>query len=296
MLTAVKSSFFMLAHREHTIVQELARLFIQRDKWITMMLQNVQQFISSKELLWAWTSRTIRGRYQQSMLGWLWALIQPVATVAIFTLIFTRFVPVDTGDTPYILFSYVAVVPWTLLATSLTDMTQSLVQNMNLVTKIYFPREVLPVAAMLARLMDFGVAITLYILLILFYQVPISPIVLLYLPIILVTQLALIMGLGLAFAAMNVFYRDVQPLLTLGIQIWFYASPIIYPVSLVPEQLRPIYYLNPMTGLLEGYRSVLLYQQAPGPSLLVAAGVASLIFVAGYWFFKRVEFQFADIV
>jgi lipopolysaccharide transport system permease protein len=109
-------------------------------------------------------------------------------------------------------------------------------------------------------------------------------------------QLALILGLGLACAAMNVFYRDVQPLLTLGIQIWFYASPIIYPVSLVPEQLRPFYYINPMAGVLEAYRNVIIYGRVPGPSLLLSAAVASIAFIAGYWFFKRAEFLFADTV
>lgn len=261
-----------------------------------MLASAVQQLVVSKELIWAWTGRTIRGRYQQSALGWLWAIIQPTASVAIFTLIFTRFVPVDTGDTPYILFSYVAVVPWTFLSASITDMTQSLVQNMNLVAKVYFPREVLPIASMLARLMDLGIAIVLLILLMVVYQVPFFPLGLLYLPLILATQVVLIMGVGIACAAMNVFYRDVQPLLTLGIQIWFYASPIIYPIDLVPEHLRSFYFLNPMAGILEAYRDVLLEGSEPGSSLLISAVTASVIFVAGYWFFKRVEFQFADIV
>ncbi len=260
------------------------------------MVYNVQQFLSAKDLLWAWTSRTIRGRYQQSLLGWLWAVVQPAATVAIFTLIFTRFVPIDTDGIPYILFSYAAVAPWTLLSASLSDMVQSLVQNMNLVTKIYFPREVLPIAAMFARLMDFGIALLLLVLLLVFYRVPVFPAGLLYLPIILSIQLALILGLGLACAAMNVFYRDVQPLLTLGIQLWFYASPVIYPITRVPEQLRPFYYLNPMAGILEAYRSVLLHGQAPDSFLLFSAISAGVTLLAGYTFFKRVEFQFADIV
>lgn len=260
------------------------------------MVENVQQFVSSRDLLWAWTDRTIRGRYQQSLLAWLWAVVQPVATVAIFTLIFTRFVPIDTQGIPYVVFSYTAVVPWTLLAASLNDMVHALVQNMNLVTKIYFPREILPVAAVLARLMDFGIAFLLLIGLLLFYQMPIVAGALLYIPLILAIQLALILGLGLACAAMNIFYRDVQPLLTLGLQIWFYASPIIYPISQVPATLRPYYYLNPMAGILTAYRDVLLYGQAPGVSLIPSAIIASSIFIGGFWFFKRVEFQFADIV
>lgn len=250
----------------------------------------------ARDLLWAWTGRNIRARYQQSSLGWLWAIIQPAAQVAIFSLIFTLFVRVDTGDIPYPVFSFVAVVPWTLLAASLTDMSQSLVVNMGLVTKIYFPREVLPIAALLARLMDFGVSAGLLVILMLFYQMSPDPVGLLFLPLILVIQLTLILGLGLASAAGNVFFRDVQSLLTLVLQVWFYASPIIYPVNMVPEYLRPYYYLNPMAGVIEAYRDVLLNGQAPGAYLIPSALMSLVIFLLGYWFFKRVEFQFADIV
>lgn len=260
------------------------------------MITQAGQLIRARDLIWAWTARTLRGRYQQSALGWLWAIVQPVATVAIFTVIFTRFVPVDTSGVPYILFSYTAVVPWTLLATSITDMAISLVQNMNLVGKIYFPREVLPISVLLARLVDFGISILLLAVLVLFYQRPISFAGLLYLPLILGIQLVLILGLGIGSAALNVFYRDVDPLLKLGVQIWFYASPIIYPMSLVPENWQWLYFLNPMAGVIEGYRDVLIYNRVPGIYLLPSAVVASLIFLIGYWFFKRVEFQFADII
>jgi lipopolysaccharide transport system permease protein len=252
--------------------------------------------ITISDLLLAWTGRTIRGRYQQSALGWLWAIVQPAATVAIFTVIFTRVVRVDTGDIPYVIFSYVAVVPWTLLATSLADMTSSLVGNMSLVTKIYFPREALPLAAMLARLMDFGVAASLVIVLMLIFRVSIFPAGWLFLPLILIIQLALIAGIGLAAAAANVFYRDVQSLLVLVVQLWFYASPIIYPVSMVPERYQRLYFLNPMAGILESYRAVLLYGELPGMYLLQAAFVSMLLLLGGYWFFKKVEFLFADIV
>lgn len=260
------------------------------------MLAHARTLFDARDLLLAWAGRTIRGRYQQSALGWLWAIIQPAATVAIFSLIFTRFVPVPTNGTPYILFSYVAVVPWTFLATALTDMSNSLVQNMDLVLKIYFPREALPIASMLARMMDFGVALVLLVVLLLVYQVPLFPIGWLYLFVILSIQVILIMGLGMACAALNVFYRDVQVLLTLSIQIWFYASPIIYPISLVPEQLRTLYYLNPMAGIIQGYRDVLLNEQLPGAYLVSSAVVSVAVFFVGYWFFKKVEFRFADIV
>jgi lipopolysaccharide transport system permease protein len=249
-----------------------------------------------RDLLWSWTTRNVRGRYQQSVLGWLWAIIQPVASVLIFTVIFTRFVPVNTDGVPYILFSYTAMVPWTLLSLALTDMSNALVFNMNLVTKIYFPREILPLAAMLARLLDFAIAALLLAVLVVIYQPAIYIAGLPMLPVVLLVQLALITGLGLAFAALNVFYRDVQPFLALGIQLWFYASPIIYPVSAVPANLHFLYFLNPMAGILESYRNILLYNQPASPWLWLSAVVSAILLVVGYWFFKRVEFLFADLV
>jgi len=252
--------------------------------------------LKSKDLLWQWTSRNIRARYQQSLLGWFWAIVQPTAQVAIFTLVFTVIVPIDTGKTPYIIFAYVAMVPWTLLATSLTDMSNSMVDNMSLVNKIYFPREVLPIASMLARLMDFGVAALLVVILMVIYGVRVYPIGLLFLPIILAIQLVLMLGIGFATAAANVFLRDVRSMMVLGLQLWFYASPVIYPATLVSDELRPYYFLNPMNGIIEAYRDVLLRAQMPGSYLFSAALISLIVFLAGYWFFKRVEFQFADIV
>jgi lipopolysaccharide transport system permease protein len=261
-----------------------------------MMITQARQLLKTRDLVWAWTVRTLRGRYQQSALGWFWAIVQPVATVAIFSLVFTRIVPVDTSGVPYILFSYAAVVPWTLLSTSISDMAMSLVQNMNLVGKIYFPREALPIAALLARLADFGISFILLVILVIVYGIPISLLGFLFLPIIFLIQLALMLGLGIGSAALNVFYRDVDPLLKLIIQIWFYASPILYPVSLVPEKWQWIYFLNPMAGIIAAYRDVMIYNTLPGEYLWSAALTSFVIFVIGYWFFKKVEFQFADII
>ena len=252
--------------------------------------------LKSKDLLFSWTNRTIRGRYQQSILGWLWAIVQPIASVTIFTVIFTYFVPVDTGTIPYPVFSYIAVAPWAFFANSLGDMTVALTANFGLVTKVYFPREVLPVSAMLARLLDLGVAALVLVGLMLIYRVPVALPAVLFIPLILAVQIMLVIGLGLITSAANVFFRDMQPLLTLVIQLWFYASPIIYPVSLVPERWRMFYFLNPMAGIMEAYRAVLLYQTLPDNTFLIAAAEAVLLLVFGYWLFKRLEFQFADII
>lgn len=263
---------------------------------LTMQASALQELYSRNDLLLAWTARTVRARYKQSVLGGLWAILQPAATVAVFTVIFTIFIPIDTGGIPYVVFAYSAMVPWTFFATSITDMVDSLVINMNLVSKIYFPREILPVASLLARLLDLGIASIVLILLMFYYQMPVFTSSWLYLPLVLAIQFSLALGVGLIGAAFNVFYRDAKHLFTLGIQIWFYATPIVYPVDRVPEWLRPYYFLNPMAGMIEAYRAVLLHNTLPGPELWTSAAVAAVVLLIGYWFFKRVEFQFADLV
>jgi homopolymeric O-antigen transport system permease protein len=261
-----------------------------------MQLKTPVTLYQHRDLLFLWTLRTVKARYQQSVLGGLWAILQPAATVAIFSVIFTFFVPVNTSGIPYVVFSYTAMVPWTLFSTSITDMVDSLVSNMNLVSKIYFPREILPIAALFARLLDFAIASVVLILLMLYFKIPAYFPAYLFLPVILIIQLTLALGLGLIGSALNVFYRDLKHLFALGLQIWFYATPIIYPVSSVPAHLRAIYFLNPMAGAIEAYRDVLLDQRIPDTYLILSAVSASIILLIGYWFFKRVEFQFADVI
>lgn len=256
----------------------------------------LRELTESRGLLWAWTRRIVRGRYQQSVLGGLWAIIQPAATVGIVTVVFTRFVPIETGGVPYVVFSSVAIVPWTLLSTSLTDMVNALVDNIGLVTKIYFPREILPLAAVCARLLDFGIAAAVVVLLLVYYQVPPPGSAGLYLPVILIVQVALTVGVGLAASAVNVFYRDVRHLVVLGLQLWFYASPVLYQASAVPERYRSVYLLNPMVGVLEAYRGVLVHGRPPDASFGVAAALSACALVCGYVLFKRVESRFADVL
>ena len=251
--------------------------------------------VEARDLTWSWTLRIISARYEQSILGWLWAVVQPVSQVAIFTFVFTHFVRVDTGGVPYVLFSYAAITPWTFLAASLTDMCSAIVDNMRLVTKIYFPREVLPIAAMLARLIDFGIAFLLTFVLIAYYRVPLHLGQLVWLPVVIAIQLALTLGIGLAASAANTFVRDVKPLLLLGLQLWFYASPIIYPVENVPTVLRSLYVLNPAVGILEGYRAIWLNRPMPMAWLECAGAMSLTCLVAGYWFFKKSEAVFSDI-
>ena len=261
-----------------------------------MQISEFRTIYTYRDLLVAWTVRTVRARYQQSVLGGVWAILQPAATVAIFTIIFTRFVPIETGGIPYVVFSYSAMVPWMLFSASITDMVDSLVGNMNLISKIYFPREVLPLAALFARLLDFIIAESILILLMIYYQMPVFIAGWLLLPFILFIQLVLALGIGFLGAALNVFYRDMRHLFVLVLQLWLYASPIIYPVTAVPERFQTLYFLNPMAGIIEAYRAVLLYEQMPGAYLGLSAIISLFTLVIGYLFFKRVEPKFADVI
>jgi lipopolysaccharide transport system permease protein len=175
-------------------------------------------------------------------------------------------------------------------------MAESIVGNMNLVAKIYFPRDILVIAAMLARVLDFLIASLVLVVLMVAFSLPVFQVQWLFLPVILLVQLALALGIGLMLAALNAFYRDVRHLVALLLQLWLYATPIIYPVSLVPERLRPYYFINPMAGVIEAYRAVLLYGQMPGNEFYISAAVALIVLLLGYSLFKRVEHRFADIV
>jgi ABC-type polysaccharide/polyol phosphate export permease len=261
-----------------------------------MAIDKAEQVRRGVNLVREWTARTLKGRYQQSLLGWLWAFIQPAAQAAILTVIFTRVVPIDTGATPYGAFAYVATTAWALLASSLVDMSSSLVDNMNLVNKIYFPREVLPIACMLARLVDFLIGIGLVLVVAVVYRIPFYPLGWLVLPLVVATQLLLVAGIGLAAAALNVFLRDVRSLLLLVTQLWMYASPVIYPAEAVPERFRWIYNLNPMVGIIGAYRDLLLRSRLPGPDFAVSVVMAIALFAVGYTVFKRLEFRLADII
>ena len=223
-------------------------------------------------------------------------MLQPISTVIIFSIIFTRIVPVDTGGTPYIVFSYSAMVPWIFFSTSITDMTESLVTNMNLVAKIYFPRDILVIASLVARFIDFLIAFGLLIVLLFIYKMHLSILGWLFLPVILVIQSILALGIGLYGAAINVFYRDVRHLIALGLQLLFYISPIIYPVSLVPPHLRILYFMNPMAGIVEAYRAIIINGTLPDSTLLLSAIIALVILLSGYYVFKKLEYQFADII
>lgn len=260
------------------------------------MLNNARMLWQHRELLWVWAGREVRVRYKQSLLGAGWAILQPLALTVMFSLVFTFVVRVPTDGVPYPIFSYTAMLPWTFLVSSISLGVPSLVNNMNLVTKIYFPREVLPLAVMAAAGVDFLVAGLVFVGMMFWYRVPVHSTVLL-LPLLLVIQVVLTFGIVLIGAAALVFYRDVRFLVPLFLQLWLYASPVIYPVSLIPPRWQNLYFLNPMAGLLEAYRAILLYGRWPDwRSLATASLIALLCGIVGYGWFKRLEARFADLI
>lgn len=249
-----------------------------------------------RDLLWLWILREIKVRYKQSLLGIAWAVLQPLALTVIFTIVFSRLVHVDTAGIPYPVFSYVALVPWTFFATSLSFGIASLVNNMNLVTKIYFPREILPLASVGAAFVDFLVSAVILAGMLLLYGIRPGWASLWIIPL-LALQIALTTGVVLFGAAFLVFFRDVRFVLPLLIQVWMYATPIIYPAGRVPAQFRTLYFLNPMAGIIDGYRRVLLLGELPLPEAIIPGAVVTLgLLIAGYVFFKRSEPVFADLI
>lgn len=260
------------------------------------MIDDLKKLYDRRDLLFMWTRRDIRVRYKQSFLGAAWAVLQPLALMLVFTVVFSVIVRISTGEIPYPLFSYTALLPWSFFATSISFGVTSLIGNINLVTKVYFPREILPLAAIGAGLVDFFIASVILVGLMLFYQYPLSE-KLVLVPVLLIIQILLMAGVILLAAAVNVFYRDVRFVIPLVTQIWMYATPIIYPVSMIPAKLVPFYMLNPMAGLIESYRAVALYDSWPDWHYLgLAAVVSLLVFWLGYGYFKRVEWEFADII
>lgn len=260
------------------------------------MFAHLKELYETRELLLTWTRRDFRVRYSQSVLGAAWAILQPLALMVIFSLIFSVFLKVPTDGIPYPIFAYAALLPWTLFSNSLSFAIPSLVNNMNLVSKIYFPREILPLSAILVGLADFLIASSIFIVMLVVYRVAVGWAVLLV-PVVLAVQILLMFGISLLAAAVNVFYRDIRFIIPLALQLWMYVSPVIYPVSAIPERLRPFYFLNPMAAILDAYRRVLLLKQMPDwGSLGLATLISLLLTVLAYRYFKRAEREFADLI
>jgi lipopolysaccharide transport system permease protein len=260
------------------------------------MIRHLTNLWKFRELLGNLTIRELSVRYKQTLLGVAWVLVQPIALMTVFTLFFSFALNVPSDGLPYPLFVYCGLVPWGLFATSLGFAVPSLVHNAPLIRKVYFPREVLPFSTILATLVDFALAMVVVLGMMLIFRHPI-PMTVLFVPILVFVQLILITGVSLGLSAVNVFFRDIRHAIPLIIQLWLYASPVIYPVSVVPEHFRDFYFLNPMDSLMFNYRRVLLHGLPPDFATLTSAFVVSIvILVISWWFFSRFEEYFADVI
>jgi len=248
-----------------------------------------------RELLYFLTLRDIKVRYKQTLMGVAWVIIQPVLTVLIFTLVFNRFVRLDTGSLPYPLFALSGLVLWFFFANAVTNSTNSLLSNSNLVTKVYFPRLFIPAASIGAGLVDLGVAFLLLIALGVYYGVAVT-VNLALVPLFILMMTLLALGVGLLSAAFTVKYRDLRHALPFIIQLWMFASPVIYPASVVPQKWKWLLLINPVAGIVEGFRASLTGRPFDWLHLAVSAAITFTILVISLYVFRRFEHTFADVV
>jgi lipopolysaccharide transport system permease protein len=261
--------------------------------WVPLKLRELWSY---RELLYFLVWRDVKVRYKQTALGAAWAIIQPFFTMLVFSLFFGRLANIPSDNIPYPLFSFAALVPWTFFANGLGQSSDSLVGNANLIKKVYFPRLVVPFAAVLSGVVDFALAFVVLLVMMLFYgRVP--TINAIWLPLLLLLALITALGVGLWLSALNVEYRDVRYVVPFLTQFWLFATPIAYPSSLLSEPWRTLYGLNPMVGVVEGFRWALVgTDTAPGAIVLVSALAALAILISGAYYFRRMEQTFADVV
>jgi len=255
----------------------------------------LRELWSYRELLYFLVWRDVKVRYRQTLLGIAWAVLQPLLTMLLFTLFFGKLARMPSEGVPYALFAYVGLLPWIFFANAISEGGNSLVRNPDLISKVYIPRVMLPGAAVLAGLLDFGIGFVFLAALMAYYRVGITPAVLMLPGLILLTSL-LAQGVGMWMAALNVKYRDVRYALPFVVQLWLFASPVIYPLTLVPERLRLLLLLNPMTGIIEGYHSSLLRQPFDWIALGVSTALTVLVLLFATRNYRRVEGYFADLI
>lgn len=248
-----------------------------------------------RELLWVLTARDIKVRYKQTVLGAGWAVIRPLLTMVIFSIVFGQLAKMPSDGYPYPVFVYAALLPWTFFAAAITSSGQSLVGSANLVSKVYFPRLIIPLSAIGAGLVDLAIATVVLLAMMVWYGVGFTW-NLLAAPLLLAGVVFVALGVGTLLSALTVAYRDFTHLTPFLVQIWMYVTPVIYPVALVPEQWRWLLYLNPMTGLIEAFRSAFLGKPFDVGGIGLSFAVAFAIFALGVAYFERVERRFADII
>jgi lipopolysaccharide transport system permease protein len=276
-------------------VNDVPVLRIEPSKgWVSLKLRELWEY---RELLYFLVWRDVKVRYKQTVLGAAWAIIQPFFTMVVFSVFFGRLAKIPSDGIPYPIFSYAALVPWSFFAHGLTQASNSLVGGANLLRKVYFPRLAMPIATVLAGVVDFVLAFIVLIGMMLVYGI-LPTVNVLWLPFFLLLALITSLGTGLWLSAMNVQFRDVRYTVPFLAQFWMFATPIAYPSSLIEDPLlRTLYGINPMTGVVEGFRWALLgTDTAPGPIIIVSSLAALALLVSGAFYFRRMEKTFADVV
>lgn len=260
--------------------------------WLSIELKELWFY---RELLFFLSWRDIKIRYQQTVLGFSWAILQPFMTMVVFSLFFGKLGKIPSEGLPYPIFNYTALLPWTFFEQAITNSTNSLVANSNMVTKVYFPRLFVPISSVLSGLVDFAIAFLVLIGMMLFYKVtPTSGIFLL--PVFMLLAFITAMGVSLWMSALNVKYRDVRFVVPFLTRFWFFATPVTYPSTLLSEPWRTLYGLNPMVGVVEGFRWALLGTDPPQTMIYLSAVVAVVILLTGLLYFNRTEKTFADVI
>jgi lipopolysaccharide transport system permease protein len=249
-----------------------------------------------RELLYFLVWRDVKVRYKQTVLGAAWAILQPLLTMVVFSLFFGKLGRIPSDGLPYPIFSFAALVPWTFFASGLGQGANSLVGSQNLIKKVYFPRLVIPISSVLAGVVDFAIAFLVLLAMMLAYGI-VPTAAALWLPLLLLLALVTALGVSLWLSALNVQFRDIRYTVPFLTQLWLFATPIAYPSSLLPEPWRTVYALNPMVGVVEGFRWALLgTDTAPGPMVLASSLAALALLASGAYYFRRMEKSFADVV
>lgn len=265
--------------------------------WASLQLWAVWEY---RELLYFLVWRDVKVRYKQTVLGVAWIVLQPIVSMVVFSFLFGGLLKVPSGDVPYPIFAFAALLPWNYFAGSLTRSSQSLVSSANLITKVYFPRLIIPTTGVLAGLVDLAVSFVVLVAMMVYYHIALTPAVL-FLPLFLLLAIATALGFGLWLSALNARYRDIGYLVPFLVQMWMYVTPVVYGTSLIPERYRWILTLNPMTAVVEGFRWSLLgsemsITEATPLVFLISLGMVILVLVTGLVFFRSTERTFADVV
>jgi lipopolysaccharide transport system permease protein len=264
-----------------------------RHRWLAL---DLQEFWAYRELLYFFVWRDIKVRYKQTVIGVAWAVLQPVLTMIVFSLFFGKLAKIPSQGLPYPIFYYCALLPWTYFATAMQSATNIVVDQQGVITKIYFPRVVLPIAAVLSGLVDFAISFVVLLTIMAYYRVvPTAAIV--WLPAFMLLAVLTALGVGLWLSALNALYRDVRYVLPFLVQFWMFASPVAYPSSLVPAKWHWLYGLNPMAGVIEGFRWALTgHGQPPGIMLAASSAAVLLLVLTGLLYFHAMEGEIADVV